>query len=308
MIQGHQTKIGLVGCGRWGQNILRDLVELGCQVHVADPSSESRKTAIEAGAVSAVDDVTLFNQLDGYVVSTPAVSHADVTSRLLHFQKPVFIEKPFTVDSKNAQTLAEMSNNLLYVMHNWYYHPGIRMLGEIASSGELGPVTGLYSSRMNWTSPRRDVDTSWTMLPHDLSIARAIFGTTPEPVHACAEFVGKKILGMTVLLGGDPWTVISVSNRVTYKKREVRLHCHDGVATLPNGESKYLEIAMPTGEDGLDVDIEHRAIPGNPPLYEELRIFVEFLNGGPPPPTTAIEGLEIVRHVEQIRKLAGVPE
>jgi predicted dehydrogenase len=306
VIRNPRKAIGLVGCGLWGRNILRDLISLGCRVQVADPCAENRQSAIETGAENAVNDVKRLGELDGYVVATPAGTHAEVADHLLKFLKPVFVEKPFTVDSASAEMLASKGSNLLFVMHNWRYHPGIRMLGEIASSGEFGPVTGLYSSRMNWTSPRKDVDTSWTMLPHDLSISLAIFGSIPEPVHACAEVLDGRVVGLTVMLGGNPWTVFTVSNRVADKRREVRLHCRDGVATLPHGESRFLEIATPDGTGGLRANIERRPVEGNSALHEELKSFVAFLEGGPPPPTTAKEGLDVVRKVEQIRRLIGV--
>jgi predicted dehydrogenase len=306
VIRNLSKVVGLVGCGLWGRNILRDLISLGCRVHVADPSAATRQAAVETGAENAVEDVERLGELDAYVVATPAATHAEVADYLLEFHKPVFVEKPFTVDSASAEVLASKGRNLLFVMHNWRYHPGIRMLGEIASSGELGPVTGLHSFRMNWTSPRKDVDTSWTMLPHDLSIALAIFGAIPEPVHACAEILDGNVVGVTVMLGGNPWTVFTVSNRVPDKRREVRLHCLDGVATLPHGESRFLEIATPEGKDGLRSNIEQRPFEAKPALYEELKTFVAFLEGGPPPPTTASEGLAVVRKVEQIRRLIGV--
>lgn len=306
MIRNPSKVVGLAGCGLWGRNILRDLISLGCRVHVADPSAEKRQAAVESGAENAVDDVKRLGELDAYVVATPAATHAEVADYLLEFLKPVFVEKPFTVDSASAEVLVRKGRNLLFVMHNWRYHPGIRMLGDIAASGEFGPVTGLHSFRMNWTSPRKDVDTSWTMLPHDLSIALAIFGAIPEPVHACAEILEGRVVGLTVTLGGNPWTVFTISNRVPDKRREVRLHCRDGVATLPNGESRFLEIATPDGIDGLRPNIERRNIEGDPALYEELKSFVNFLDGGPTPPTTASEGLEVVRRVEQIRRLVGI--
>lgn len=49
-----QTHIGLVGCGRWGKFILRDLVTLGCNVVVVARSERSRVNAHECGAASIV--------------------------------------------------------------------------------------------------------------------------------------------------------------------------------------------------------------------------------------------------------------
>ena len=299
-------RIGLVGCGLWGRNILRDLRELGCLVQVAEPSPDSRERASRLGAVSVFESPDDFGDVDGLVVATPATTHARVVERLLHLDRPIFVEKPLTTDLESAERLVALAGDRLFVMHNWRYHAGIRALAAIASSGELGPVTGLYSTRMNWTSPRKDTDTTWTLLPHDLSIALAILGTIPPPHASVAEVIDGRIVGMTALLGDKPWMVISVSNRVADKRREVRLHCRHGVASLPDGESGSVEITTRSEQEDGRAKVARRPLEGPPPLYAELQLFVDFLHGGPPPPTSAREGVEVVRNVVLLRELAGL--
>jgi phosphoglycerate dehydrogenase-like enzyme len=46
--------IGLAGCGNWGRYILRDLLSLGCEVHVADIHPDGRTRALLGGARLAV--------------------------------------------------------------------------------------------------------------------------------------------------------------------------------------------------------------------------------------------------------------
>ena len=76
--------IALVGCGRWGRHILRDLVGLGCTVAVADPSGEARQHAAAAGAASAVRDVAELPEVAGAVVATPTRTHAPVLESCCH--------------------------------------------------------------------------------------------------------------------------------------------------------------------------------------------------------------------------------
>jgi predicted dehydrogenase len=166
-------------------------------------------------------------------------------------------------------------------------------------------VHGLRTFRTNWTSPRKDTDSLWTLAPHDLSIAIAVLGTIPEPVSALAEVSDDRAVGLVAILGQSPWFVLEVSTRYADKRREVRLHCRDGVAVLPNVESTHIEIAR--GAIGAEKPLRER-LPFDPerPLARSLRIFLEHVVGGPPPPTSAAEGLAVVASLSRLRELAGV--
>lgn len=303
---GDGVTVGLIGCGLWGRNILRDLVALGCHVLVVEPDREHREEALEGGAAGAVESVGDLNSVAGVVVSTPATTHATVVEALLPREVPILVEKPLTTAVADAERLLELRDRV-FVGHTWRYHRGILALAEIVRSGELGPVRAVTSTRENWTSPRVDTDTAWTMLPHDLSIAVALFGEIPEARFAVAEVEGGRVVSLEALLGEDPWMRISASNRAPAKRRVLRLHCRDGVALLEGGEASHLTIARSSPEDPGEPAIERRALPGNPALYEELRVFVDHLRGGPAPPTDVAEGVAVVRGVARLRELAGIP-
>jgi 3-hydroxyisobutyrate dehydrogenase-like beta-hydroxyacid dehydrogenase len=59
------ANVGLIGCGHWGKNILRDLVSLGCRVHVVARSEASIGRATEGGAVSITNDLGGLPEPDG---------------------------------------------------------------------------------------------------------------------------------------------------------------------------------------------------------------------------------------------------
>ncbi len=305
---GAPPTVGLVGCGLWGRLILRDLVALRCAVTVVDPSAEARGRALAGGAVAAVPSLDGAPDPDGWIVSTPAVTHAAVVDALLQRSAPVFCEKPFTVDRASAAALAARGQGRLFVMHVWRYHPGIEALAALARSGELGPVEWLRTTRTNGPSPRRDIDPVWTLAPHDLSIALAILGRIPEPRCAVAEMHDGRPAGMVAVLGDGPLVVLEVSTRHRGKRREVRLHCRDGVAVLAGGEATHVEIHRGgTDPAGEPAPPERRAVATEPPLLRELRAFVVHLGGGPPPPTDAAEGLAVVEAMVALRALAGIP-
>jgi predicted dehydrogenase len=301
-----RTRVALVGCGRWGRHILRDLLALGCDVTVVARSDESRGRAEELGAHRIVGAIADVPEVDGVVVSTPTTTHAAVLDELLPLGMPVYVEKPLTDDPESARRLAEAAPDSLFVMHKWRYHDGIRTLAEIAGSGELGPVSGLRTTRVGWGNPHGDVDGVWMLAPHDLSIALEIFGDIPEPRSAVAERSDGVVTGLLGLLGDDPWTAVEVSIAHPVRRREVRLVCRDGVATLSDAYSDHVLVTRGTLQLDVTQEEERRPVSTELPLKRELRAFVEHLRGGPPPLSSAAEGAAEVAAIGRLRELAGL--
>ncbi len=299
-------RIGLIGCGLWGRNILRDLCRLGAEVHVVETDASRRAQAEASGARSVLDRADALSEVDGLVVATPATSHAEVIEALAPRGVPIFTEKPFTTELASAERLARTLPDRLFVMHVWRYHRGVEMLGELARSGELGPVEWLRTTRTNWTSPRKDIDPLWTLAPHDLSIALEVLGEIPEPRYARAEIGPVGPCALLGVLGERPSLVLEVSTRYGDKRREVRLHCRDGVARLVDGDVDYVEILRSKPDGDLACEIERRRFSAEPPLLLELRTFLAHLAGGPAPRSSAAEGLASVAAMIRLRELAGL--
>lgn len=302
-----KVKVGLFGVGIWGQKILRDLVSLGAEVWIFEISENHRKIAEELGASRFKTNWPETDFPDAWIVATPAITHYGILKRLFETKLPIFVEKPLTCDYQEALELGKLATAPTFMMHNWRYHAGIRMLAELAKSKELGDLVFFKSNRCNWTSPRSDVDSVWTLIPHDITIALSVLGRIPNPIAAQVEDYEGVARGMTALLGRNPACVLEVSNRYGDKRREVRLHFTQGVAVLKNETVDYIEIYH--GDDKTapsEMRIEERKFEVVPPLYEELRVFLGFLHGGPPPPTDLQEGIEVIRVIEELKKLAKV--
>lgn len=300
--------LALIGHGLWGRNILRDLLALGHSVSVVEPNSTAAEDARNNGARHVFLNLDELPPTDGTIVATPAVTHAPIVAALLARGQRVLCEKPLAADLTEARELAAISDGRLFVGHIWLHHPGIEALAAIARSGELGPVHGVRSFRTNWTSPRTDVDSSWNLAPHDVAIAQFLLGTLPPPRFALAERLSGRCVGLLGILGnpdGDsPWAVLEVSNRYREKRREVRLHCRDGVAVLPDADSDHIAITRSL-HDGT-ATTELRAVSTESALRRELAAFCSYLDGGPPPPADAKAGLDVVGCISTLRQLAGL--
>ena len=295
-------EIGLIGCGTWGRKILCQLRDFDCRVFVVDPSDCARRDAIEYGAVSASPQIG--ESADGWIIASPASTHASMLAQLADSGSAIFVEKPFTTDLASARRYAD--NPRIFVMHIWRYHPAIQFLASLVRDGRIGQVKLVRSTRTNWTSPRTDVDPVWTLAPHDLSLAVEILGEIPRPKAALSEQHQGRPVGLIGICGADPALVFEVSSRFADKRRELRIHGTEGVVSWRD-EQPWVELHKGNRSSPQCATVR---IPfsGESALRTELRIFVEYLRGGPPPPTTAREGAAVVEALLELRRMAGIAD
>lgn len=308
----HSVPIGLVGCGHWGRLILRDLLKLRCAVTVVEPSAAAAAAAIACGATEAVADPDALSGVEGVVIATPAVTHSDIIATLLGAGVPVFVEKPMTTDVAAARRLAAEAPDRLFVMDKWRYHPGVELLGRIARSGEIGAAIALRTFRLGWGHRHGDVDCVWTLAPHDASIALEVLGRIPPATQASAVAVGRDPVALVGVLRDDVTVVMEVGVTSPTPRREMRLECEGGVAVLADPYSEGVEIWR-AHRSGNRIDGHARPeicpIPTEPsPLIRELEAFVGHVRGGPPPRSSAAEGVRVVETVADLRRLAGLDQ
>lgn len=297
--------IGLVGVGDWGRHILRDLVALGAAVHAVANSEASIGRAKAGGAVSIVDRIDdLPMSCDGYIVAWRTVSHLDAVEPLLARGRPIYVEKPLSIDIERLKHLPAAAHDLVFTMHKWRYHPGILELARIAASGEFGPVTGLRTFRLGWENHHRDVNAIWILLPHDMSIALHIFGEVPAPVRAFRDPTvgGADGLIAHLVTGANIPVVMEVSAGHPNKHRSITLACRDAACVLD--DARYDRIVI-RRRDTLQTDeAEERTVAADMPLKKEIEAFLEHLGGGPAPFTSLHEETAIVDAITHLQTMA----
>lgn len=298
------VQLGLVGCGRWGRNILRDLRKLDCGVHVVDPDASARMQAKKGGAQTVCPTLeALPPGLAGFVVACPTATHASIVQKLLLSGRPIFCEKPLAPSTEACRQIAEAGADRVFVMDKWRYHPGVDALAEIVRSGELGSLLQLRTRRVQWGQPHSDVDGSWILLPHDISICQHILGALPEPQYALGDYTGRRLDGVFAVLGKQPRAVLEVSAREPATHRQISVTLSDGSAYLPDPLADHILIYR--GEPSFGEIPEKRAIDTEFPLMRELRIFRDYLKGGPPPLSDAWTAYEQTRCIEKLRYMAA---
>lgn len=311
-MEQNALRIALIGCGRWGRHILRDLTSLGCEVVVVTVSETSLENARSGGASAIVSSIgELPDSVDGAVVAVPTVSHFTVIRELMErFEQsvPIFCEKPLCIDLDEIRFLQQHMAGKLFVMHKWRYHQGILELARLAREEYLGPVTGLRLTRIAWGNPHQDVDPVWILLPHDLSITLEILGYLPPPLSALLDQSSAGVHGMTATLASEQHHVsLEVSERSPANRREAVVYFEGGIAQLTNSYSDSIEVYR-TDPKALRTkpDAEHIKFDNEMPLLRELRAFTNYLRGdGSAPRSSVDEELNVIKTICELRGMGG---
>jgi predicted dehydrogenase len=294
-------RIGLIGCGRWGRFILRDLLSLGAKVQVTCLSDSTAAEARRAGAHAAGTGLPAIDAADAYVVATPSATHAAVLDKLVKRGRPIFVEKPMTADLESARRLAEEAPSTLFVMDKWRYHPAIVEMGRQAASGVLGDVVAITTSRWQWSSPHRDVTPLWILAPHDLSICLHVLGRIPPLRQAFAVVPGRPDLGMIAVLADEGAQVtLDIGVASAEHRRRCLVIGTNASLELTNAYDDHLLVRSGAPGDPA-ATAETISVGTEMPLLAELRAFLAHVQGaGPPPKSSARDGLLVVTRIAEI--------
>src|SRR5437899_2592188 len=186
-------KLGVSDYGSWGPNIVRHfLSQPDCRIVAIchkNPKAVaqvlSRHPAVHAS--SNPDEVMSSPEIDAVAVVTPVSTHYDLAKKALENGKHVFVEKPFTATSAQAEELIELAdrkNLQIMVDHTFLFNGAVRKIKELVDEGVLGPLYYYDSTRVNLGLFQHDVNVIWDLAPHDLSIIDYLIGLEPELVVA----------------------------------------------------------------------------------------------------------------------------
>jgi predicted dehydrogenase len=189
-------RIGVVGYGYWGPNIVRNFHSLDntevALVADRNPKCEARlkKNFSSIGFTANESDVLTSPNIDVVAVVTPVWTHYDLAKKALENGKHVFVEKPFTCSVAQAEELIELAdrkNLKIMVDHTFLFTGAVRKIKELVDNKELGDLYYYDSLRVNLGLFQHDVNVIWDLAPHDLSIMDYLIADKPEAVVATGE-------------------------------------------------------------------------------------------------------------------------
>jgi len=187
-----QIKIGVVGCGYWGPNLIRNFRSLpDCSLKVMCDISEKRLAHLrslypEVGGETNYEHVLNGVGLDAVVIATAVRLHYPMAKAALLAGKHTFIEKPMACSTAECEELIEIARKnglVLMTGHTFLYSPAVRKIKEIVDSGDIGEIRYISARRLNLGLFQKDINVAWDLAPHDISIIQHIIGEQPVAVN-----------------------------------------------------------------------------------------------------------------------------
>jgi predicted dehydrogenase len=189
-------RMGVVGYGYWGPNIVRNFhgQERSRVVAICDKSPKSlnraRQAYPEIRAIDECNDILTATDIDAIAIVTPVWTHYELAKIALQNGKHVFVEKPFTCTTAQAEELIELAdrkNLKIMVDHTFLFTGAVKRIKELIDNGTLGDLYYYDSTRVNLGLFQHDVNVLWDLAPHDLSIMDYLIKDKPDAVVATGE-------------------------------------------------------------------------------------------------------------------------
>jgi predicted dehydrogenase len=316
-------RIGVIGYGYWGPNIARNLqgLENAQLAMVCDKSEPALKRAAracpQAQLTTDFSEVLRSPDVDAVAIVTPVWTHYELAKAALENGKHVFVEKPFTSSTRQAEELIELAerrNLHIMVDHTFLFSGAVRKIREIIDAGTLGPLYYFDSTRVNLGLFQHDVSVVWDLAPHDLSIMDHIIAERPEAVVATGGSHLNGLADMAFITVYFPRNIIAHINVNWLSPVKVR-------TTLIGGKEKMLVwndleadekikiydkgVQLTNGQGVYDLLVSYRSGDVWAPkcdqteaLKLELDYFVDCVRNDRAPLNDGASGLRVVRLLE----------
>jgi UDP-N-acetylglucosamine 3-dehydrogenase len=277
-------RLGLIGRGKWGRNIERTLLSFP-----------------DVSVVAIGRGEPLHRDVDGVLIATPSVTHADLASPYIEAGIAVFIEKPMATsveDAKRIQDAAIRSRSPVFVGHIHLHNPAFVALQAMLP--RLGAVRYVLCESANG-SPRTDSSLLWDWLPHDLSRAHALFGGDPASVQAwslsgsqsCQTAIARYRYGAASLVSMMSWLS-------PVRRQSMTITAEQGIVVFDDKAERKLVVHDEAGNASYP-DYQEEL-----PLTRELRAFLDVVRHGTADVSQVALGVAIAKAIEAAdRSIAG---
>ena len=318
------TKIGIIGVGYWGPNLVRNFDNISdCEIVSIcdlDPANIKNITGRYpyVKSYSDVDEMFANEDLDGVVIATPTATHYGLAKKALELGLNVFVEKPLTVTSEESQDLIRIANAkglVIFVGHIFLHSAPVMKLRELIVSGELGEISYISARRLNLGPVRNDVSALYDLATHDISIILHLLGQQPSTV--CCQGVDRikpdihDVVNLTMKFPNNKMGIVHCSWLDPRKERVITVVGDKKMAVYDDlGEEKIriydkgVNVHSKSGEFAefqlsyRHGDMHSPWINQSEPLKSECSEFVRCIVEGDTPRTDGVNGLEVVEVLE----------
>ncbi len=320
--------IGVVGCGYWGPNLVRNFSALpGSEVRAVCDRDPARRAEVgrHLSAVRRESDFRALldaTDIDAVAICTPVDTHYPLAKAALEAGKHVLVEKPMTDSVETARALVELAqveNRVLQVDHTFVYTGAVQKLRSLIDSGDMGEILYIDCVRINLGLFQSDVNVVWDLAPHDVSILRYLIDRDPLWVSAIGSaHYGPLESQAYVTIAYDDSLIAHlhvnwlapVKIRSTLIGGSRRMIVYDDLA--PSEKIRVYDKGITLPDDSAS---RHRAlvdyrmgdmfaphIDKSEPLERVCRDFLDAIENGTQPLTDGAAGLEVVRVLEAAQR------
>src|SRR5919201_6105559 len=318
-----RVRVGVVGCGYWGPQLIRNFNELRTAELVAvaerrpDRLDYVQEHYRQVAALSDYQDL-LRQDLEAVVIATPIQTHYQLTRAALLAGKHVMVEKPLATSVQDALELQRMAaerNLVVMVGHTFLYNPAVRELRRLVASGELGQIYYLDAARLNLGLFQREVDVIWDLAPHDISILLYVLQRRIKRVSArgsaCVQAGVHDVAYLELLFECDVRAQIHVSWLDPCKVRRLtivgdrKMAVYNDVSFTEKIRIYNTGVEPPNNDTFGEFQLSYRYgemtapyIPWQEPLRLQCEHFVSCVQTGAKPESDVDHGIEVVAVLE----------
>ncbi len=321
--------VAVVGCGYWGPNLIRNLYSLpDCKVKLVCDSDEKRLEHMKVlypgvGTTTRYEDIVNNQDIDAVFIATPVRFHFEMARKSLQANKHTFIEKPMATSVKECVTLvnlAEKQGLTLMIGHTFIYSSPVRKIKDIINSGDLGEIMYIGSRRLNLGLYQQDINVTWDLAPHEISIILYVLNEDPLYVNCQGKAHITKniedITNMTIDFNNGGFATIQSSWLDPNKVRETKfvgtrkMLVYDDLE--PNEKIKVYDkrVDAPPHYDTFAEfqfsyhygDMYAPYISQVEPLKVECQHFLDCIKSGSEPDSSGKDGLKVVQVLEASSK------
>lgn len=317
-------RVGVVGYGYWGPNIVRNFNTTGKSRVVAvsdlrgDVLGKVEQNFPGVRTTKNCDELINATDVDAVAVVTPVFTHFAIAKKALEAGKHVFVEKPFTYTVAEAEeliNLAAQKNLKIMVDHTFLFTGAVRKMKSLVEDGTLGKIYYFDSVRVNLGLFQHDVNVIWDLAPHDLAIMSYVLNEKPQAVVATGEahvnpgmedvaymtiYFTDKVIGhvnvnwlspvkvRTTLIGGQKkmlvWNDLEPDEKIKIYDKGVEVKNRNGVYDLL--------VSYRSG------DMWAPKVEQTEALKLEAQYFIDCIGNGHNPINDGAAGLQVVRMLE----------
>jgi len=316
-------KVGVIGLGYWGPNLVRNFLGnreitkvYGCDQNLSRLQFINSKFP-EVELTENSDDLLNNKDIDIIAIATPVATHYPLSLKALENGKHIWVEKPFTFTSKESEDLIEISekkNLKIFVDHTFIYTGAIRKIKEIIERGDLGNVLYYDSVRVNLGLFQNDVNVIWDLAAHDISILIYLLKNEIKEIaaHGIANYYNHENLAhINIYFDGNCFAHFHVNWTSPIKIRRVliggtkkmlvfddleyseKIKIYDSSVTINSKEGVYDALVQYRIGDMYSPKVDQTEA-----LSLGIKEFVNAIKENRQPLTNAYDGLRVVKILE----------